>query len=124
MQHQHTRELISVPRKSHKRNNKRPESPTVTLTWHACKYEVHKLHQQYILERGCPNVHVRHRQQHRCAQAQDATNLYSSLDRMGVNMQGQGGGVRVRMGVNMGVKVMMGVNMCDGRLKVQAGWVS
>ena len=39
-------------------------------------------------------------------------------------MQGQGGGVRVRMGVNMGVKVMMGVNMCDGRLKVQAGWVS
>ena len=22
----------------------RPESPTVTLTWHACKYKVHKLH--------------------------------------------------------------------------------
>ena len=30
----------------------RPESPTVTtvtLTWHACKYKVHKLHQRYIL---------------------------------------------------------------------------
>ena len=23
-----------------------PESPTVTLTWHACKYKVHKLHQR------------------------------------------------------------------------------
>ena len=27
----------------------RPESPTVTLTWHACKCKVHKLHQRYIL---------------------------------------------------------------------------
>ena len=28
----------------------RPESPTVTLTWHACKlYMVHKLHPRYIL---------------------------------------------------------------------------
>ena len=27
----------------------RPESPTVTLTWHACKYKVHKLHQRYML---------------------------------------------------------------------------
>ena len=27
----------------------RPESPTVTLTWHACKYNVQKLHQRYIL---------------------------------------------------------------------------
>ena len=26
----------------------RPESPTVTLTWHACKYKVHKLHQRYV----------------------------------------------------------------------------
>ena len=32
----------------------RPESPTVTLTWHACKYKVHKLHQRYILKKGCP----------------------------------------------------------------------
>ena len=28
----------------------RPESPTVTLTWHACKYKVHKLHMRYILK--------------------------------------------------------------------------
>ena len=27
----------------------RPESPTVTLTWHACKYKVRELHQRYIL---------------------------------------------------------------------------
>ena len=27
----------------------RPESPTVTLTWHTCKHKVHKLHQRYIL---------------------------------------------------------------------------
>ena len=27
----------------------RPQPPTVTLTWHACKYKVHKLHQRYIL---------------------------------------------------------------------------
>ena len=25
----------------------RPESPKVTLTWHACKYKVRKLHQRY-----------------------------------------------------------------------------
>ena len=25
----------------------RPESPTVTLTWHASKYRVHKLHHRY-----------------------------------------------------------------------------
>ena len=28
----------------------RPESPTVTLTWHAYKYNVHKLRQMYIFE--------------------------------------------------------------------------
>ena len=27
----------------------KPESSTVTLTWNACKYKVHKLHQRYIL---------------------------------------------------------------------------
>ena len=27
----------------------RPESPTVTLTWHTSKYEVRKLHERYIL---------------------------------------------------------------------------
>ena len=30
----------------------RPELPTVTLTWHACKYKVHKLHQRYINFQG------------------------------------------------------------------------
>ena len=29
------------------------ESPTVTLTWHASKYKVHKLQQRYILQKGC-----------------------------------------------------------------------
>ena len=27
-----------------------PESPTVTLTWHACEYKVQKLHLRYILK--------------------------------------------------------------------------
>ena len=27
----------------------RPETPTVTLTWHGCRYKVHKLYQRYIL---------------------------------------------------------------------------
>ena len=70
MFNQHTRELISAPIRNtnttrntstlqyeHKYSNKehqRPESPTVTLTWHACKYKVHKLHQRYILKKGCP----------------------------------------------------------------------
>ena len=29
------------------RQQQRPESPTVTLTWYAFKYKVHKLHQRY-----------------------------------------------------------------------------
>ena len=33
---------------SHKYNN-RPDSPSVTLTWHACKCKIHKLHQRYSL---------------------------------------------------------------------------
>ena len=28
----------------------RPESPTITITWHACKSKVHKLHQRHILK--------------------------------------------------------------------------
>ena len=32
----------------------RPESPTVTLTWHAYNYKVHKLHQRWSLT--CPYV--------------------------------------------------------------------
>ena len=35
----------------------RPESPAVTLTWHACKYKVHKLHQRYFLREGSPPHH-------------------------------------------------------------------
>ena len=31
---------------------RRPESPTAALTWHACKYKVHKLHQRCILRPG------------------------------------------------------------------------
>ena len=46
---QHTRELISVRNTSAAQvqlQQQRPESPTVTLTWHACKYKVHKHHQR------------------------------------------------------------------------------
>ena len=32
--------------------HQRPESPTATLTWHACKCKVHTLHQRYILSSG------------------------------------------------------------------------
>ena len=32
------------------RVQQRPESPTVTLTWHTCKYKVHKLDHRYILK--------------------------------------------------------------------------
>ena len=31
------------------RNNKRPQSPTVTVSWHASEYKVRKLHQRYII---------------------------------------------------------------------------
>ena len=34
----------------------RPEFPTVTFTWHACKYKVRKLYQRYILKKGGPQV--------------------------------------------------------------------
>ena len=34
----------------------RPESPTVTLIWHASKYKAHKLHQRYIPSKGCPRA--------------------------------------------------------------------
>ena len=36
----------------------RPESLTVTLTWHACKCKVHKLHQRYILKKDAPQWHI------------------------------------------------------------------
>ena len=48
---QHTRELISSRKTSlTQTQQQRPEWPTVTLTWHACKYKVHKLHHRYILK--------------------------------------------------------------------------
>ena len=28
----------------------RPQSLTVTLTWHVCEYKEHKLHQRYIFD--------------------------------------------------------------------------
>ena len=37
----------------------RSELPTVTLTWHACKYKVYKLHQRYILCVPCIYTHTR-----------------------------------------------------------------
>ena len=53
---------------------KRPELPSVALTWHAFKYKVHKLHQRYILKKrmspsGIYTLHFRHTRKHRCAQA-------------------------------------------------------
>ena len=48
-QNQHTRKLISAWMTSHKPTNKRPELPTVTLTWHASKYKVRKLQQPRYL---------------------------------------------------------------------------
>ena len=42
---------------SHNHNMwQRPESPTVTLTWHVCKYRVHKLHQRFVLKSDVPLV--------------------------------------------------------------------
>ena len=37
----------------------RPESPTVTLTWHTCKYKVHQLHQRYFLEKVLHYIRIR-----------------------------------------------------------------
>ena len=63
MWNQQTRELTGARTTSHKHSNKdpntkrthsmlqrqRPESSTLTLTWRAIKYKVHKLHQRCIL---------------------------------------------------------------------------
>ena len=46
---QHTRELISTRKYVTQVQQQSAESPTVTLTRHACKYKVHKLHQRYML---------------------------------------------------------------------------
>ena len=42
VENQHARELTSNQKMSHKHNNK-----DLTLTWQACKFKVHKLHQRY-----------------------------------------------------------------------------
>ena len=53
--------VITCARKtSDKHNNKYLQSPTVTLTWHACKYKVHKLHQKYIIEDYLHKHHQRY----------------------------------------------------------------
>ena len=52
---QHTRELISTQNTEHKYN--RPESPMVTLTWHACKYKVYDI---YIYTEDVPLVEFTH----------------------------------------------------------------
>lgn len=52
--YQLTRALISAQKTSTQQN--RPESPTVTLNWHASKNEEHKLHHRYMLRslmKGC-----------------------------------------------------------------------
>ena len=55
-ENQHARELISAQKTSHKHNNEDLSRLLVALTWHACKYKVHKLHQRRILKKGCPPV--------------------------------------------------------------------
>ena len=55
--HTHTHGCIHT----HTHTQQKPESPVVTLTWHASKYKVHKLHQRYILycfSKGVPLVGV------------------------------------------------------------------
>ena len=46
--YQQTRELISARNTYNTSTTIKPKSPTVTLIYHACKYNVHKLHQRYI----------------------------------------------------------------------------
>ena len=47
---QQRRELISDRKRSHELEKDSPELPTVSLTWHAGKHKVHKLHhQRYVL---------------------------------------------------------------------------
>ena len=57
VQNQQTKELIIISAQKIFdiiAQQQRPESPMVTLMWHASKYKVHKLHQRYIIEGwGC-----------------------------------------------------------------------
>ena len=57
VQNQHRRELNLHSIYITQIQQRRPELPTVTLTWHACKYKVHKLHQRYILFFSAPKIH-------------------------------------------------------------------
>ena len=46
---QHTTELLAYRSKDvTQTQQQRPEWPTITLTWHASKYKIHKLLQRYI----------------------------------------------------------------------------
>ena len=46
------RELVSTRKTSHINTTTKTWAPTLTLTWHASKYKVHKLHQRHILKKG------------------------------------------------------------------------
>ena len=48
-QHESTNKGVNQCPKAITQTQQRPESPTVALTWHTCKYKGHKLHQRYIL---------------------------------------------------------------------------
>ena len=51
-QQQQTQEGVNSPSKYVTQvQQQRPESPTVTLTWYACKYKVHKLRQRFKKEK-------------------------------------------------------------------------
>ena len=52
VQNQHTRALINAQKYITQVQQQTPESPTVPLTWHACKYKVHKLHHRCIIIGG------------------------------------------------------------------------
>ena len=49
VQNQHTRALINAQKYITQVQQQTPESPTVPLTWHACKYKVHKLHHRCFI---------------------------------------------------------------------------
>ena len=51
-QNMQTKELISAQKMWHKQQQ-RLKPPMPTLTWHARKFKVQKLHQKYILRKGC-----------------------------------------------------------------------
>ena len=78
--------------KTKENNSSRQTRDTTTKTWiaygnslwRASKYEVHKLHQRYILKKdassGMYTLHIKQNWRHRCVQAYDRTNFYSRPD--------------------------------------------